>query len=96
MFKQKKMKLLTKEQKESYENARICYIYKGKFENKYGKDKKYHKVRNHYHYTEENRGAAFSICNSKYSVPIVTIAFHNYDYHFIIKELAEEFKNLLV
>ena len=34
-FKKKKMKLLTKEQQESYENAKICYIYKEKNENKY-------------------------------------------------------------
>ena len=27
-FKKKKMKLLTKEQKESYENAKICYFCK--------------------------------------------------------------------
>ena len=39
-FKKKKMKLLTKEQQESYENAKICYICKEKFENKYFKDKK--------------------------------------------------------
>ena len=38
------MKLLTKEQQESYENAKICYICKGKFENKYLKDKKYCKL----------------------------------------------------
>ena len=35
------MKLLTKEQQESYENAKICYIYKEKFEDKYAIDKKY-------------------------------------------------------
>ena len=35
----KKMNLLTKEQKQSYENAKIYYIYKEKFENKYVKDK---------------------------------------------------------
>ena len=29
-FKKKKMKLLTKEQPESYENAKICYIYQEK------------------------------------------------------------------
>ena len=56
------------------------------------KDKKYCKVRDHCHY----RGAAHSICNLKYSVPKkVPIDFHNgsnYDFHFIIKELAEEFK----
>ena len=39
-FRKKKMKLLTKEQEESYENAKICYICKEKFENKYLKHKK--------------------------------------------------------
>ena len=39
------MELLTKKQQESYENAKICYICKEKFENKYVKDKKYCKVR---------------------------------------------------
>ena len=63
------MKLLTKEQQESYENAKICYICKEKFENKYFKDKKYRKVRDHCHYTEEYRGAAHRLSNSKYSVP---------------------------
>ena len=33
------MKLLTKEQQESYGNAKICYICKEKVENKYLKDK---------------------------------------------------------
>ena len=33
------MKLLTNKQKESYENARICYICKEKFEDKHTKDK---------------------------------------------------------
>ena len=50
-FKKKKMKLLTKEQHESNENAKICYICKEKFKNKYLKDKKYRKVRGHCHYT---------------------------------------------
>ena len=48
-FKKKKMKLLTKEQQESYENAKICYICKEKFENKYVKDNKYCKTRDHCH-----------------------------------------------
>ena len=38
-FKKKKMKLLKKEQQESYENTTICYIYKEKFENEYVKKK---------------------------------------------------------
>ena len=39
-FKKKKMKLLTKEQQESYENAKICYICQEEFENKYLKNKR--------------------------------------------------------
>ena len=68
-FKKKKMKLSTKEQQELYENTKICYICKEKFENKYLKDKKYCKVRDHRYYTREYRGAVYSICNLKYSVP---------------------------
>ena len=34
------MMLLTKEQQDSYENAKICYICQEIFENKYSKDKK--------------------------------------------------------
>ena len=93
------MKLLTKEQQESYGNAKICYVCKEKFENKYLRDKKHCKVRDHCHYIGEYRGAVYSICNLKYSVPKkVSIVFHNgsnYDYHFIIKELAEEFKKTI-
>ena len=89
------MKLLTKERQKLYDNAKICYICKEKFGNKYVQDKKYHKVTDHCHYTGEYRGAANDICNLKYSVPEKNyIAFHtgsNYDYHFIIKKLAEEF-----
>ena len=40
IFKKKKMKLLSKKQQDSYENAKICYMCEGKFENKYLKDKK--------------------------------------------------------
>ena len=69
-FKKKKMRLVTKEQQQSYENAKICYICKEKFENKYLKDKKYRKARDHCNYTREYGGAAYSICNLVYSVPI--------------------------
>ena len=90
--KEKKKELLTKEQQESYENEKICYICKGKFENKHLKDKKYRKVRDHCHYKGECRGAANSICNLKYSMPKkIPLFFHsgsNLDYHFIIKAIA--------
>ena len=60
------------------------------------KDNNYCKVRDHCHYTGEYRGAAHSIFNLKYSVlEKILISFHNgsnYDYHFVIKELAEESK----
>ena len=86
------MKLLKHEQQESYENAKTYYICKERFENKYAKDKKHRKVRDHCHYSGEYGGAVYSICNLKYSIPKeITITFHNrsnYDYDFIIKELT--------
>ena len=91
------MKLLTKEQHESYKNAKIYHICKEKFENRYFKDKKYRKIRDHCHYTGQYRGAAHSLFNLDYSVPnkipIVSNNGPNYEYYFVIKELAEEFKN---
>ena len=91
------MKLLTKEQQESYENAKMCYICQEQFQNKNLKDKKYPQVIYHCYNTWEYCGTGHSICNLKRSVPKkLPVAFHNefnYDYHFIIKELAEEFKN---
>ena len=99
-FRKKKLKLLTTEQQGSCENAKNCYICKEKFEKKYLKDRKYRKVSYHCQYTGEYRGAAHSICYSSiqayYSVSKkIPIVFHNgsnYDYHFIRKELAKEFK----
>ena len=86
------MKLLTKQQKESYENVKICYICKKKNVNKYLKDKKYCKVRDHCRHREEQH----TICNLKHivpkSIPIVFRSGSNYDYYSIIKESAEEFK----
>ena len=73
-----------------------------KFENKYLKDKKYSKNEKYWkvwdnsHYTGEYIGAGHSICNLTYNIankiPIVFQNGSNYDYHFIIEELAEEFK----
>ena len=61
------------------------------------KDKKYSKATDHCHCdTREYRGSAHSICDLEFivpkQIPIVFRNISNYDYHFIIKELAEEFK----
>ena len=54
------------------------------------------KVRYHCHYTGKYRGAAHSYFNLKYqTTKKIPVAFHigsTYDYHFIIKQLAREFK----
>ena len=62
------MKLLTKEQQESYEKAKFCSICNKQFEYKYDKDTKYHKIRDHGHYADEHRGGVHSIYNVRYSV----------------------------
>ena len=58
------------------------------------KEKKYCKFRDHCLYIGQHRGAAHSICNLKNSAPKkIPIVFHNesnYDYLFLIKELAED------
>ena len=59
-------------------------------------NKKYHKVRDHCHYTGKYMGAAHDICNLIYRISKESPAvFHNgstYDYHFIIEKLREEFE----
>ena len=60
------------------------------------KIKKQKKVRDHCHHTGKFRGAAHSECSLRYKVPKeIPVIFHNgstYDYHFIIKQSAEEFE----
>ena len=58
--------------------------------------KKHCKVRDHCHYIGFYRGPAHNVCNLRYKTPKeISVVFHSlfkYNYHFIIKELAEEFK----
>ena len=77
-----------------------CHICEGKF----GMDKndENYKIRkkfkDHCHYTGKFRAAAHSKCNLNYKVPKdIPIIIHNasYDTHFIINQLAEEFKGEL-
>ena len=92
----KKMLPRTKEELKSHQDAKVCYICGKRILKKFAKYKNYQKVGDHCHYTGKYRGAAQSICNLKFNVPNeIPVVFHNgsnYDYHFIIKELANEFE----
>ena len=76
---------LTIEENKSYHNQKVCYICKKEF-NTLNNDK----VKDHCHFIGKYRRAAYNICNLRYKIPKgIPTVFHN-DYHFIIKELAEE------
>ena len=80
-FKKKKMKSLTKEQKELYENANIWYICKEKFENKYVRDKNIVKLE------------IIAIIQGKIMcIKKFLKLFIMDDYHFTVKESAEKFE----
>ena len=85
---------LTKEELKSHQDAKLYYICGKRILKKLSKSINYWKVRDHYYYTGKYRGAAHSICNLKFNVPNeFRVVFHNgsnYDYHFIIKELANK------
>ena len=98
-YEKKEIIPLTDEETKFYEKQKVCYICKKEFstdKNDKNAFKLYHKVRDHCHYTGKFRGAAHSICNLRYKTPKeIPVVFHNgstYDYHFIIKQLAIEFK----
>ena len=98
-FEKKEMIPLTNKEKETHENKKNCYICEQEFctnENNKNKFKLQQKVGDHCHYTGKYRGAADSICNLRYKISKeIPVVFHNgstYDYHFIIKRLATEFK----
>ena len=95
-YEKKKIVLLTKEEREAHRWAEECYICKGEFSSN-DNDKKYHKVRDHCHYTGKYRGTAHNICNLRYKASReIIVILHNgftYDYyHLIIKELTKEFE----
>ena len=98
-FKKKEMIPLTHKEIKSYEKQKVCHIQEKKFcddKNKKSEYDFYHKVKDHCHYTTKFRGAAHNICNLRYNIlKKIPIVFHNgstYDYDFVIKKLAEEFK----
>ena len=92
-YEKKEMIPLRKKEEKKHNKREVCHICKKRFSTD-DNNKKYHKVRDHCHYTGEYRGAAHDICNLRYKIPKeIPVVFHNgstYDYQFIIKELAEE------
>ena len=94
-LKRKKMLPLTKEELKSHQDAKVCHFFEKRFIKKFSKGKNYRKSRDHCHYTSKYRGAAYSICDLRFNVSnkilIDSPNGSNNDYHFIIKELANEF-----
>ena len=94
-YEKKEIIPLTKGEKRIDREQKVFYICKKGFNND-DNNKKYHKVRDHCHYTGKYRGAANNTCNLRYNTPKeIGVVFHNgstYDYNFIIKDLAEEFE----
>ena len=78
---------LTQEEQYRHDSRKCSFICKKPFFE--DAKKNYIKVRDHFHY------AAHRTCNLMYNTPReIPVVFHNgssYDYHFIIKGLAEEF-----
>ena len=94
--KKKEIIPLTKEELKSHRDEKVCCICGKRFLKKFAKDKNYQKVRAHCHFTGKYRGAAHGICNLKFIMPNeIPAVFHsssNYDYHSIIKVLANKFE----
>ena len=67
-YEKKEMIPLTNEENKSYKKQKICYICKKEFSID-DDNKKYHKVRDHCHYTGKFRGGAHNICNLRYKTP---------------------------
>ena len=87
---------ITHKENNFYNEQETCYICKEKF--CVDKDDKGYINKKDYHYTGKFRGAAHSKCNLSYKVQKeIPIIIHNatYDTHFIINQLAIEFKGEL-
>ena len=87
---------LTEADKKSYRKQTFCHICKKEFSNN-GYRKKYFKLWEQCHYTGKYSGAVHNLkCNLRYKkpkeIPLLFLNGCNYDYYFLIKELAEEIK----
>ena len=72
-MKKKEMIPLTNEETKSSHKQKVCHICKKEFSTDNEDNgialKKYHKVRDHCHYTERYRDGARNICNLRYKIP---------------------------
>ena len=94
-YEKKEMISLTEEEEKTHNEQIFRYMCKKRFSTD-DNHKNFHKVKDHCNDTGKYRGAALDICNLRYKIPKeIPVVFHNgytYDYHFIIKELAEQFE----
>ena len=57
---------------------KVTFTKQKRFEDKCTNDKKYLKVRDHYHYSGKYRRAAYSRCNLRYKIPSeIPVVFRN-------------------
>ena len=84
---------LTKKEVKMHNKQNVCYICKKRFSTDDGKK---NTLKDDCHYTGKYRDPAHDISNLIYKtpkeIPVIFLNGSTYDYHFIIKELAEEFE----
>ena len=84
---------LKEKELKSHQDKKQRHICSKKFRQKLVKDRE---VRDHCHFSSKYRDEAHSSCNLKFNFPNkIPVVFHNrlnYDYHLIMKELANDFK----
>ena len=85
----------TKEKYKSHKNQNACYICNKEF-TAYDEDKNYYKAENYCKFTGKYQSTCHKICKIKYTtlkeIPIIFHSGSNFDYHFIINQLATSFK----
>ena len=94
-FWKEKSVTVNKEELKSHQDGKAHYVC-GK---RIIRNRQNQKVRNYYRYTDKYRCTAHSICILKFKAPNeIPVVFHNssnYDYYFIIKELANKYEGNL-
>ena len=91
-FEKKKSVTVNKDELESHQDGKVRYV----CGNRIVRNRQNQKVRNYYRHTDKYRCAAHSIYILKFNPPNeIPLVFHNssnYDYYYIIKELANEYE----